>query len=110
MILIHSFQCCLLLGEHIILCFEGVTHLLCVMSTVPACKTCYRAALQALSLLGQEIPWVQHFSVITYSGDLAQKQQEGLEELGRMSKSLQSEGTGRCLQKFPQDCSKLFLI
>lgn len=48
---------------------------MCVMSTVPTRKRCYRAALQALSLLGQEIPWVQHFSVITWAGDLAQEQQ-----------------------------------
>lgn len=37
------------------LCFEGVAHLLCVVSTVPTHKSWDRAALQALGLLGQQI-------------------------------------------------------
>lgn len=69
--------------------------------------------MQAQSLLGQEIPWVPHFSVTSNPADFAQKQHEWLEELGRMNRTLQrkySERIRRHLPELLQDCSKTFSL
>lgn len=77
-------------------------------------NSCFRrTTLQALSLLGQEVPWVPHFSVTSNPADFAQKQQEWLEELGRMNRTLQrkfSERIRRHLPEILQDCSKSFSL
>lgn len=78
---------------------------MCVMSAVPTHKRCYRTALQALSLLGQEIPWVQHFSVITWAGDLAQEQQRACRSWEEGISHSKGKGLGDASRNFPKTAS-----